>query len=245
MAKHSEIMKLREEEIHRLIEYLSKHTDGFESPKIVVIGGYALRAFTSFSRYTRDCDFVLKKMDGWNLDKIQKLLPKALSTEVFEKRGNYGFLRSIKLLKINGRSAKISIDFMEGEVRGRTEEQIFFINEKFLQKTKKVKISIAEKETEIFVPDYCNYLILKIVSARPSDIRDIATLVWKNDIPEGLKDRAQNALAHPEILDKNLSLIMENISDKRFLDSWKGTFVTTEFTEKTKEEVLKKLKKLF
>jgi hypothetical protein len=236
---------LREEEIHRLIEYLSKHTDGFENPKIVVIGGYALRAFTSFSRYTRGCDFVLKKMDGWNLDKIQKLLPKDLSTEVFEKRGNYGFLRSIKLLKINGRSVKISVDFMEGEVRGRTEEQIFFITEKFLQKTKKVKISIAEKETEIFVPDYCDYLILKIMSARPSDIRDIATLVWKNDIPEGLKDRAKKALAHPEILDKNLKLIMENISDKRFLDSWKGTFVTTEFTEKTKEEVLKKLKKLF
>jgi hypothetical protein len=82
------------------------------------------------------------------------------------------------------------------------------------------------------------------MSARPSDIRDIATLVWKNGIPDNLNDEAKKKLAHPEIIKKNLKLIQKDISDKRFLDSWKGTFVTTEFTEKTKEEVLKKLKKL-
>jgi hypothetical protein len=187
---------------------------------------------------------VLKKSDGWNLDKIQKLLPKVLSTEVFEKRDSYGFLRCIRLLKVDGRSAKISIDFMEGEVRGRTDEQVFFITEKFLQKTKKVKIPIAEKMIEIYVPDYTDYIILKIMSARPSDIRDIATLVWKNGIPDNIAERAKKVLAHPEILEKNLKLIITDISDKRFLDSWKGTFVTTEFTEKTKEKVLKELKRL-
>jgi len=244
LVKHFEIMNLREEEIGRIIEQLSKQTEGFENPKIVMIGGYALRAFTSLSRYTRDCDFVLKKIDGWNLDKIKKLLPKDLSVEAFEKRGDYGFLRCIKLLKVNGRSAKISIDFMEGEVRGRMEEQVFFITEKFLQKTKKVKIPIAKKMIEIYVSDYTDYLILKIMSARPSDIRDIATLIWKDGIPDDLEERAKKVLAHPDIAEKNLKLIINDISDKRFLDSWKGTFVTTEFTEKTKEKVLKELKKL-
>ena len=241
MVKHSEIMNLREEEISKIIEQLSKRTNEFENPKIVLIGGYALRAFTSLSRYTRDCDFVLKKSDGWNLDKIRKLLPKDLSTEAFEKKDSYGFLRCIKLLKAG---VKISLDFMEGEVRGRTDEQIFFVTEKFLQKSGKVEISIAGKTTEIYVPDYTDYLILKFMSARPSDIRDIATLVWKNGIPADLKEEAKKKLAHPETIKKNLKLIQNDISDKRFLDSWKGTFVTTEFTEKTKEEVLKKLKKL-
>ena len=244
MVKHSEIMSLREEEISRIIGQLSKQTGGFEDPKMVMIGGYALRAFTSLSRYTRDCDFVLKKSEGWNLDRIQKLLPKDLSTEVFEKRNTYGFLRCIKLLRIDGSNAKISIDFMEGEVRGRTEEQIFSVTEEFLQKAKKVKISIAEKEVEIFVPDYADYLLMKIMSARPSDIRDIAALVWKNGIPGDLKERAKKALARSEILEKNMQLIIDDVSDKRFLDSWKGTFVTSEFTERTKEQVLKELKKL-
>jgi hypothetical protein len=244
LAKQSEIMNLREEEISRIIEQLSKQTHGFENPKIVMIGGYALRAFTSLSRYTRDCDFVLKKSDGWNLDKIQKSLPKVLSTEVFEKRDSYGFLRCIRLLKVDGRSARISVDFMEGEVRGRMEEQVFFVTEKFLQRTKKVKITIAEKMIEIYVPDYTDYMVLKIMSARPSDIRDIATLIWKKGIPDEIEERAKKTLAHPEILKKNLKLIITNISDKRFLDSWKGTFVTTEFTEKIMEQVLKELKRL-
>ena len=241
MVKHLEIMNLREVEIGNIIEHLSEKTATFENPKMVLIGGYALRAFTSFSRYTRDCDFVLKKSDGWNIDKIQKMLSKDMSAEAFEKRDSYGFLRCVKLIKAN---AKISIDFMEGEVRGRTDEQTFFVTEKFMQKTKKLKITVAEKTIEMYVPDYTDYLILKLMSARPSDIRDIATLVWKNGIPENLKEEAKKTLSHPEIIEKNLKLIISDISDKRFLDSWKGTFVTTEFTERTREEVLKKLKKL-
>jgi hypothetical protein len=108
LVKYSEIMNLREEEISRIVEQLSKRTEGFENPKTVLIGGYALRAFTSLSRYTRDCDFVLKKSDGWNLDKIRKLLPENLSTEVFEKRDSYGFLRCIKLLKAGAKISPIS-----------------------------------------------------------------------------------------------------------------------------------------
>jgi len=244
LVKHADVMNVREEEIEKLIDHFSKQTNGFENPRIVTIGGYALRAFTTFSRYTRDCDFVLKKSKGWNLDRIQTLLPKDLSIETFEKRDNYGFLRCVKLLQIDSRSAKISIDFLEGEVRGRTDEQVFYITQEFLQKTKKVKIPIAEKEVEIFVPDYTDYLLLKMMSARPSDIRDIATLVWRNGIPDDTEERAKKGLAHPEIIRKNLKLIITDISDKRFLDSWKGTFVTTEFTEKTKEEVLRELGKL-
>jgi len=241
LVKHTELMNLREHEIGRIIEQLSKQTKGFDSPKMVLIGGYALRAFTSFSRYTRDCDFVLKKSAGWNLDKIQRLLPKDLTTETFEKRDSYGFLRCIKILKSG---AKISIDFMEGEVRGRTDEQLFFVTPEFMQRTKKVKIAIADETTEMYVPDYTDYLILKFMSARPSDVRDIATLVWKKGIPCDMEKRARETLAHPEILKKNMKIILADISDKRFLDSWKGTFVTTEFTEETKQAVLKKLKTL-
>lgn len=241
MVNHSEIMNLREEEIGRIIEQLSYQTKGFNDPKTVLIGGYALRAFTSFSRYTRDCDLVLKKSDGWNLDRIQRLLPKDFSTETFEKRDSHGFLKCVKLLRAG---AKISIDFTEGEVRGRTDAQVFSITDEFMRRTGKVGITIADKTVEMHVPDYTDYLILKFMSARPSDVRDIATLVWKNGVPSDMEERARETLTHPEILKENLELVREDISNKRFLDSWKGTFVTTEFTEKTKEEVLKKLKTL-
>ncbi len=158
-----------------------------------------------------------------------------------EKLDTHGFMRCIKLLSAG---AKISIDFMEGEVRGRTDEQVFFVTEDFLQNAKKVRIAIAQEKFEMYVPDYTDYLILKLMSARPSDIRDIATLVWKRGIPDDLKEEAKKTLAHPKIIEKNLSIIISDIADKRFLDSWKGTFVTTEFTEATKKSVLQELKKV-
>jgi hypothetical protein len=51
------------------------------------------------------------------------------------------------------------------------------------ESTPKVKITIAEKEFELFVPTYSDYLILNVVSSLSSDIRNIATLVWKNALP--------------------------------------------------------------
>ena len=51
MAKHIRIMQEREREIAEPIEFLSDKSQNFENPKLVTIGGYALRAFTSFARY--------------------------------------------------------------------------------------------------------------------------------------------------------------------------------------------------
>ena len=61
MPKAIELMKRREEELLKLIQKLSERTDSFSDPKLILIGGYALRAFIPFSRYTRDCIFTLRK----------------------------------------------------------------------------------------------------------------------------------------------------------------------------------------
>ncbi|MDR2719833.1 MAG: nucleotidyltransferase, partial [Nitrososphaerota archaeon] len=148
----------------------------------------------------------------------------------------------VKGLSVGG--AKISIDFMEGQVRGRSDEQVFFVSDEFLSKISKIEMAIAGEVFEVYVPDYTDYLLLKLMSARPSDVRDIATLVWKRGIPENLRIQAKKMLAYPEVIDKNLPLIISDVADKRFLDSWKGTFVTTEFTELIKENVISALKKL-
>ncbi|MGB9659244.1 MAG: hypothetical protein ACPLY9_01780 [Nitrososphaerales archaeon] len=70
MPRVIEMMKAREEEISNIIDFLSEKTDGFEKPKMILIGGYALRAFVSYSRFTRDCDFALKKDKEWKLDEM-------------------------------------------------------------------------------------------------------------------------------------------------------------------------------
>ena len=161
--------------------------------------------------------------------------------EEFHQEKEYGYLRLLKPLKIGRGSIKVSLDFMQGQVRGRIENDIVVIDKRFVQDSKRNSIKIGSKNIDFFVPDYTDYLILKIASARPSDIRDIAALVWKKGIPNNLKVRASEILKSQELFERNIKEIIQTISDKRFVNSWRGTFITGEFTEKDKQNVLKQL----
>jgi hypothetical protein len=55
------MMKKREREIQRAILHLSDRTNVFTNPELIMIGGYALKAFIPFSSFTRDCDSALRK----------------------------------------------------------------------------------------------------------------------------------------------------------------------------------------
>lgn len=245
MPKYVDIMQAREEEIAKLIEFLSKKSDGFQKPKLILIGGYALRAFIPFMRLTRDCDFVLQKKDGWHLDDIKEWFNRNVVIEAFEKKDESGFMRCIKLIKVGRRSVRASLDFMEGEVTGRGEKDRVRIDDTFMTNSKRAKIKVAEKEFEVNVPSYTDYLILKVVSARPSDVRDIATMAWKRGIPKRIKKRAREMLPYPEVFrEKIKKSILPVISDRRFLHSWRGTFATTEFDEEARTTVIYKLNKL-
>lgn len=245
MPEYVDMMRVREEEIAKLIEFISFKSRGFDEPKLVLIGGYALRAFIPFTRSTRDCDFVLQKRNGWHLDEIRKWFDRDIDIDAFEKKDRSGYLRCIKLIKIGKRSVRASLDFMEGEVTGRSEKEIVRVDDNFIAGSEGVKIKMADKDFEFYIPDYKDYLVLKIVSSRPSDIRDIATMVWKKGIPRGLKKRAGQITPYPEIFeDKVRKSILPVISDKKFLHSWRGTFATTEFDEEARSIVVDRLSKL-
>ena len=68
-------MKRREREILKLLKMIAERTSSFSDPKLILIGGYALRAFVPFTRYTRDCDFALRKARGWKIDKLKECIP--------------------------------------------------------------------------------------------------------------------------------------------------------------------------
>jgi hypothetical protein len=245
LPRHKDVMDRREEEIGKLLEKLSRLSESFAKPNLILIGGYALRAYSRYYRHTRDCDFVMQKENGWRIETVKKWLAKEIEVESFETRETYGFARFVKLLTIEGKSAKIALDFMEGEVRGRTNEAIVRIDKKFIADSRGVEIPVGTRKLRFFVPSYRDYFILKAVSARPSDVRDIAALVLKNGIPEGLDKRIKEILPYPDIFARNIrDVIIHQISHERFVDSWRGTFVTKEFDEDCKKIVLKELRAL-
>ncbi|MBS7612132.1 nucleotidyl transferase AbiEii/AbiGii toxin family protein [Candidatus Bathyarchaeota archaeon] len=225
MARYVEMVRAREEDIAKLIELLSEKSDGFENPKLILIGGYGLRAFIPFLRSTRDCDFALKKENRWYLDWIKKWLTNEVSIETCEKKDGSGYMRCIKLIKIGRKQVRVSLDFMEGEVTGRAEKDVVRVDERFISDSWKAKIRIGGREVEVRVPSYVDYFILKVVSGRASDARDIATLLWKNGMPKGLKERIREVMPHPEVFEEKLrKSILPIIEDKRFLHSWRGDF---------------------
>lgn len=240
-----DVLKAREEQVRKLIELLGERTNSFEEPKLILIGGYALRAFLPFARDTRDCDFALGKGDPWHIDSLKLWLSRELEIATEEKRADYAFLRCVKLLPVGRPPAKVSLDFMEGKVISRVTNQEVLINVDFLDASAKASVRIGTGDVQVYIPTYADYLLLKIVSARPSDVRDIAALVWKNGVPQDIKKRATKLVPNPEAVKTDLTnIIVPALEDKRFVDSWRGMFITKDFTENVKEKVLEQLQEL-
>jgi len=240
-----EMMKKREEELLKAILYLSERTESFTNPKLILIGGYALRAFIRFSRFTRDCDFIVKKENGWNLDGLKEGLPEGYSVEEEKKHGNYGFMRWVKLIQHNKARVKISLDFMEGEIRGRKNEEIILIDNAMVENSRAASITIADENISITVPSYVDYFIMKVVSSRASDIRDLASLIHENGIPSGLTDRINQILPYPQVFKEKVEeRLIPEIRKTTFLDSWRGNFATTQYSEEDKEKVVRKLEEI-
>lgn len=227
-----EVMKRREQEILKAVRSISDRTEGFTKPKIAVIGGYALRAFIPLSRFTRDCDFALRKKDGWSIDKLRASLPEGYSVEEEEKRESYGFMRCVKLVQHGKAKVKVSMDFMEGEIRGRAADDVILIDEAMMEKRKFIAIPIADEPVKIAVPDYVDYFIMKIVSSRASDIRDIASLIHENGIPSDLEKRMKQILPYPNVFKAKIrEKILPEMKKPTFIDSWKGIFGTLKYDE--------------
>lgn len=245
MPRAIEMMKRREEELLEAMHVLSEKTNGFTNPKLILIGGYALRAFVSFSRFTRDCDFIVKKENGWNLDRLKEIMPKGYCVESEERRESYGFTRWIKLLQHNKVRIKISLDFMEGEIRGRNVEETILIDDALVQNSKSISLTIAGEDIDVFVPSYLDYFIMKVVSSRASDIRDIASLVHEKGVPSGLTERVKQILPYPKAFQLKIEQrIIPEIRKATFLDSWRGIFATTSYSKEDKEKVIEQLEKL-
>ncbi len=245
MPKAVDMMKRREQEIRAALLHLSERTEGFTNPRIAVIGGYALRAYIPLSRFTRDCEFVLTKKNGWTMDDLKAMLPQGYLIKEEEKLGSYGFLRCAKRLRMGRAETKISMDFMEGEIRGRSPSDIIVIDEALMERRKTVAIPLAGEPIRIAVPDYIDYFIMKVVSSRASDIRDVTSLVSENGIPTGLEKRITQILPHAEVFKAKLvQKVLPELEKPTFISSWRGIFGTSKYSESDKQKVTALIKKL-
>ena len=244
MHRAIDMMRRREEEILEALKHLSEKTNGFSKPRLLLIGGYALRAFIPLTRFTRDCDFVIKKEKGWAIDRLRVLLPEGFSVERLEKHGSYGFMRCVKLVRHDDARVKVFLDFMEGEIRGRGPKDVILVDDAMMKGTR-ATIPVAGEEVAILAPSYVDYFIMKVISARPSDVRDLASLVLERGLPLGLSERIRQILPYPEVFKSKLEgNIIPVVKRRTFIDSWRGIFGTTKYAEDDRRRVIESLETL-
>ncbi len=218
----------REREIMGLLKEIAKRK-GF-----VVIGGYAVNAFTQ-PRFSLDLDIVVDKKDsaffrkfleGRGFLKVAEFreLPYKGTFERFEKKLETG---------------NISVDLLIGEVASRQTDASY--SYEYLKKYSRVRniTGIAER-VRARVADAELLIALKINSARNVDIRDVFMLAGTKVQLEVIKKHLEKV--NKKKLRENLEKIKSAINEKQFRDSLQGCFGMVD--NKTFERNRKKLIKI-
>ncbi len=218
----------REKEIMKLLKEIVKRKS------FVVIGGYAVNAFTQ-PRFSLDLDIVVDKEDSAFFRKFlrEKGFSKVAEFKELPYKGT--FERFEKKLE----TGSISVDLLIGEVASRQTGASY--SYEYLKKYSRVRNIIGMSErVRARVADAELLIALKINSARNVDIRDVFMLA-------GTKVRLEIIKKHLEKVNKkklkeNLKKIKKAINEKRFRDSLQGCFGIVD--DKTFERNRKKLMRI-
>lgn len=205
------LFSLREEEIFLTLKEL-KGCD------FAVIGGYAVNAY-ALPRFSADCDIVIK--DAKELNKIGKILIKrGYKKKELNAEAQYAgaFLRYGKGLESN---FAVSMDILIHAVTDRMTGVVFSAEWVFENSSKKVLggKTIAE-ELKLRIINIDALLVMKIISCRSADIRDVFMML------PNAKDKGwvkSEITVRYDFRDR-ISKIIEKVTSKQFKDGLSGVY---------------------
>lgn len=206
-----DLFSLREEEIFKTLKKL-KDFD------LVIIGGYAVNAY-ALPRFSVDCDIVIK--DENELRKIEKIILQiGYKKEKFPQEPQYSgkFFRYEKKLDNN---FAVSMDILIGNVTDRMTKAVFTANWIFDNSSiTLLKGKTIAEELKIRIINIDALLIMKTISCRSTDIRDVFMMFPKAQNKEWIKSEIQIKYDFQERIAK----IIEKISSKQFKDGLSGVY---------------------
>ncbi len=222
------MLQLREKEIFETLKKMSKF-------KFVVIGGYAVNAYT-LPRFSVDCDVVVKNKE--ELKDIEEILMNygyVKEENNKDKTSYYGdFLRLEKDL---GDNIKVSIDILIKEVLDRQTNATFSADWVFDNSEIRIlRGKTITEELKLRIINLDALFVLKFVSCRLTDIRDIFMLAPNIKNKEWIKEE----ILKKYDFDKLFLKIKEKITSKQFKDSLQGVYgiIDNKVFEKHKKAIL-------
>jgi hypothetical protein len=201
----------REEEIFRTLKALS-------GCSFVVIGGYAVNAF-ALPRFSVDCDIVVKSVI--QLRKIEAvLLKRGYKKEKQYPEAQYigNFLRYEKKL---GNSFAVSIDIListvtDRDTGGKFDAGWIFEDSEIMP----LRGKTIQEELNLQIIKIDALIAMKIVSCRPTDIRDVFMMLPGARSLEWIGSEVSKRCSLKERVDK----IIEKVSSKQFKDGLSGVY---------------------
>ncbi|PIN95315.1 hypothetical protein COU53_00030 [Candidatus Pacearchaeota archaeon CG10_big_fil_rev_8_21_14_0_10_30_48] len=229
------MLQLREKEIFETLKKMIKF-------KFVIIGGYAVNAYT-LPRFSVDCDIVVK-----NKDELREIKEALINFGYLKEESNkditsyYGdFLRLEKDL---GDNIKVSIDILIKEVLDRQTNATFSADWVFdNSEVRTLRGKTITEELKLRIINLDALFILKLVSCRLTDIRDIFMLAPNIKNKEWIKEEISKKYNFNKLFLK----VKNKITTKQFKDSLQGVYgiIDDKVFEKHKKAILdlEKIKK--
>lgn len=222
------LFSLREKEIFETLKKIKEH-------EFVLIGGYAVTSYT-LPRFSVDCDIVIENRK--ELEDIEKKLinigykKEDINKEKLSYYGN--FERYEKLLSNN---FKVSIDILIGEVLDRETKGSFswdWISNN--SEIKNIKGKTIKDELKLNVANPDSLCVMKILSCRINDIRDVFMLSLQVKDKKWIKEEISKRYNFNE----RFLRLKEKINSKQFKDGLQGVFgfIDNNLFEKHKREIL-------
>ena len=219
-----DLLQIREKEIFEALNAIKKFD-------FVIIGGYAVNAYT-LPRFSVDCDIIVKSLDlAKELEKIG-YEKKDLSKVKLAYTGK--FFRYEKKLP---NDFKVSFDIFSKEVMDRETSGLF--NEEWIfgnSSIRELRGKTISQKLKLRIISLDALVVMKFVSCRNTDIRDIFMLAPQITDAEWIKKEISERVSFKDYFNK----IKDKITEKKFKDSLQGVFgfIDNAVFEKHKKAVL-------
>jgi hypothetical protein len=199
----------------------------------VVIGGYAVNTYT-LPRFSIDCDIVVK-----NKNELQLIENVLLDIGYIKEKKNFSesYSGDFKRYEKDLGGIKVSIDILIGKLIDRQTDSIF--SSDFIFENSKLRLLRGKTITEeinIRIIDLDALFVLKFVSCRLTDIRDIFMLAPNIKNKEWIKEEIRKKYH----FDKLFSKVKDKITSKQFKDGLQGVYglINDKVFEKHKKAIL-------
>lgn len=206
-----DLFSLREEEIFKTLKELS-------GCDFVIIGGYAVNVY-ALPRFSVDCDIVIKNES--ELNKIEQILKKiGYKKEHISAESLYSgsFSRYEKILDTN---FAVSMDILINRIADRMSGATFAADWIFENsKTMLLKGKTITKELKLRIIKIDALLVMKIISCRPTDIRDVFMMIPNAENTGWIKTE----IAQRYDLKDRITKIIEKVTSKQFKDNLSGAY---------------------